>query len=422
MSFICPVCTEKWKTGQKSIQCTSCQGWVHHNNRKNCSGLTNSEFVIHSNEIDKPWDCDKCVAKSFIVLPFANNDENDWLNFNPNTKLSDDIKIINAVQVSDLISKCDTAANNIVMNNDVDDHVPCINSKYYDIEQINSLKLDKPSSFGLFHVNIASLEKHFDDLNFVLSKLNHKFDIIGISEHKIRKGTSPSTNINIKGYNEFIFEPTETTHGGTGFYIKDNIDYVIRNDLNFNLASNFETMFIEVQIPNKKNLVVGCIYRHPSSNISIKDFTNIHLDPILEVISSENKQCVLMGDFNINLLKCNTNTDANLFYNTLSDHFFTPFILQPTRLHSNTLIDNIYLNSLEYQSTSGNILIELSDHLIQFLILEGFTKNRTIPEINLFKRDFSNFNEREFRGRTFLMGTRGVSEICKTRETFRLPS
>ena len=25
-------------------------------------------------------------------------------------------------------------------------------------------------------------------------------------------------------YHEFIFEPTETTHGGTGFYIKDNID------------------------------------------------------------------------------------------------------------------------------------------------------------------------------------------------------
>ena len=48
--------------------------------------------------------------------------------------------------------------------------------------------------------------------------------------------------------------------------------------------------------------------------------------------------------------------------------FFTPFILQPTRLHSKTLIDNIFFNSLEYQSVSGNLLIEISDHLIQFLI------------------------------------------------------
>ena len=61
-------------------------------------------------------------------------------------------------------------------------------------------------------------------------------------------------------------------------------------------------------------------------------------------------------------------------------------ILQPTRLHSNTLIDNIFLNSLEYQSTSGNLLTEISDHLIKFLILEGFVKERKLPELNLYKR------------------------------------
>ena len=77
-------------------------------------------------------------------------------------------------------------------------------------------------------------------------------------------------------------------------------------------------------------------------------------------------------------------------------HFFTPYILQPTRLHSKTLIDNTFFNSLEYQSISGDLLIEISDHLIQFLYLEGFIKERTIPDINLFKRDLSHFNEREF--------------------------
>ena len=45
---------------------------------------------------------------------------------------------------------------------------------------------------------------------------------------------------------------------------------------------------------------------------------------------------------------------------------------------------------------SGNLLIEISDHLIQFLILESFIKEISLPEINLFKRDFRNFNEREF--------------------------
>ena len=62
----------------------------------------------------------------------------------------------------------------------------------------------------MLHVNIASLNKHIDDLQLILSRLNYKFDIIGISEHKIFKDTIPSNNISIPGYGEFIFEPTET--------------------------------------------------------------------------------------------------------------------------------------------------------------------------------------------------------------------
>ena len=33
-------------------------------------------------------------------------------------------------------------------------------SKYY-VKQLNSIKIDLPSSFGLFHVNIASLDKQY---------------------------------------------------------------------------------------------------------------------------------------------------------------------------------------------------------------------------------------------------------------------
>ena len=80
------------------------------------------------------------------------------------------------------------------------------------------------------------------------------------------------------------------------------------------------------------------------------------------------------GDFNIDLLKCESHEDSNAFLNNLSSSFFTPYVLQPTRLASKTLIDNIFFNSLEYQSYSGNILIEIADHLIQFIILEGFVK------------------------------------------------
>ena len=403
MSFFCPICKLKWKTNQKSIQCTSCLCWVHHNNRNNCSGLTNTEFEFHSNDTNKPWECDNCSAKSFSTLPFHDLDDSSWLNFNEikinHNIVSEEINMFTRDTAKEFISQCDSIQNFINCDNDDDDddNLPIpVNSNYYDIKQLNSLKIDLPSSFGLFHVNIASLDKHFDDLEFILTQLKYKFDVIGISEHKIFKDTLPSKNIKIPGYHEFIFEPTETTHGGTGFYIKDNVDFIIREDLQINSPSDFESIFIEIQFPKKKNLIVGCIYRHPTSKISVQNFTNLHLDPILQKINMEKKQCVFMGDFNVDLLKTESNNESNLFYNNLSSHFFTPFILQPTRLNSKTLIDNIFFNSLEYQSISGNLLIEISDHLIQFLILEGFIKERTVAEINLFKRDLSHFNEREF--------------------------
>ena len=172
-------------------------------------------------------------------------------------------------------------------------------------------------------------------------------------------------------------------------------------------------MFVEIILKNRKNLVIGCIYRHPSSDISVTDFAETHLEPILHKISKEKKEFVLMGDFNVDLIKSSGDNASSKFYNTLSSYFFTPYILQPTRLRSKTLIDNIFYNSLEYHSFSGNLLYELSDHLIQFLILEGFVKERSLPETLMHRKDFDKFNEREFE--EIVINGLDWEEICMIR-------
>ena len=103
-----------------------------------------------------------------------------------------------------------------------------------------------------------------------------------------------------------------------------------------------------------------------------------------------------MRDFNIDLLKTVTNEESNAFFNNVTSHFFTPFILQPTRLKSMTLIDNIFLNSIEYPLFSGNLTVQLADHLFQFVILEGFYKDLTPKKSNVYERNFRNFSEQEF--------------------------
>ena len=52
-------------------------------------------------------------------------------------------------------------------------HSVSINSKYYDINDFNKLSTNKSSYFATLHLNIASLSKHFDDLQNLLSLLKH---------------------------------------------------------------------------------------------------------------------------------------------------------------------------------------------------------------------------------------------------------
>ena len=410
MTQICPVCFKGFNSKQNRIECSVCKNWVHHGNRSQCSNLTDIEFQEHLNDVLKYFECDNCLSiryakdsnSIFSELPFdIECKENDSDKHDPRSK--PDVSSMSSGELDRFIKHCKSIQDQLYSSECEDNRAdnllsPSLSSKYVDIKSFNSnvKHVNAESSLGLFHVNIASLNLHCDDLRFVLSRLNHNFDVLGITEHKLSVDCDPLNNIDIPGYN-FIYEPTLSSCGGAGFYIKNSVDFIVRDDLKMNQKSDHEAIFIELILQNRKNLIVGCIYRHAGSNLPLSDFTNLHLEPILEKISLEKKDCALMGDFNVDLIKSNVRNKANEFYNTFTSYFFSPFILHPSRLASKSLIDNIFFNSLEYSSISGNILFELSDHLIQFLVLEDFKRCCDMPvPPNLWKRDFSNFNEREF--------------------------
>ena len=260
------------------------------------------------------------------------------------------------------------SCNSIFLENNINEtaelaNIFNINSRYYGIMEFNNIKSDPKSTFSLIHTNIASLGLHFDELHQVLSSLTIMFDIIGITEHKIHKDAVSISNLDIEGYRPFLYDPTETSHGRSGIYISKSINCIKRDDLKFNSKGDFESTFIEIIQHNKKNMIIGCIYRHPSSTINVKDFNDRYIDPLLNKLNREGKLCSLMGDFNIDLMKSDTNDSYNEFYTNLASHFFVPYILQPTRPISKSLIDNIFVNTIEYSSFSGNLTIQLADHL-----------------------------------------------------------
>ena len=65
---------------------------------------------------------------------------------------------------------------------------------------------------------------------------------------------------------------------------------------------------------------------------------------------------------------------------------YQPHILQPTRItdHSATLIDKIFFNSLEHFAINGNIILNIADHLANFLIIDKFSTLST--KIKIYKQ------------------------------------
>ena len=121
------------------------------------------------------------------------------------------------------------------------------------------------SDLAFIHLNISSLALHIDKLKLFLSLIKSKFDIICISESRITKNNSLTTNVNI-GYN-FQHTPTESKAGASLMYISDKISYKMRNDLNIYCSKQLESVFIEVLIPNKQNQLIGTVYKYPSMNV-----------------------------------------------------------------------------------------------------------------------------------------------------------
>ena len=72
-------------------------------------------------------------------------------------------------------------------------------------------------------------------------------------------------------------------------------------------------------------MAVGCIYRHPCMQQS--EFNDEYLKPLSEKLISENKEVVLIGDFNIDLLKGDSNKNVSDFLTS-----FIPLILFLTLL------------------------------------------------------------------------------------------
>ena len=172
-------------------------------------------------------------------------------------------------------------------------------------------------------------------------------------------------------------------------FIDESLDYRI---LEKTSNEAFQVLWTEFSVVNKENVICGIFYRQHNS----PEIFQSYFDETIEKLAPSGKHIVIMGDFNIDLLKCASSSYSHDFLSSLQSYFLFPSIDKPTRVCSTsaTLIDNIFVNNPDQVVACGNIISDISDHVSQFCILKSITDKIKIIQSKV--RDFSRFSRDSF--------------------------
>ena len=135
-------------------------------------------------------------------------------------------------------------------------------------------------------------------------------------------------------------------------HIRDVIPYTNRADL---IPVNAEAICLEVKKPKAKPVLISTWYRPPGSNMEFfNDFENF-----IKVIDNENKEIIITGDFNCDMLDSNyRNNNSKRLDDLLDIYQLQQHIDKPTRTtdSTKTLIDIIITKSDDTKTSDSGVI------------------------------------------------------------------
>jgi hypothetical protein len=225
------------------------------------------------------WMCNECIN----ILPFNHLSENDefmntltkndskpYLNcqnllFNPFELLPDNDKAYPC-------SSYDADQHYFNQSHEINN---LCNSNYYNIDEFNNANSSqhKEKQCSMYHCNIRSVTKNGNNLSCHLNAIEQEFDVIALSETWLNDNNHQI--IGFPNYNHvYKYRPTKIG-GGVSILLKSGIHYHELTEFTFS-NDVIECLFIEIEMSGK-NLIIGCIYRPPNSNLPMfsKEIYNI---------------------------------------------------------------------------------------------------------------------------------------------------
>ena len=246
-------------------------------------------------------------------------------------------------------------------------------------------------------LNVNSLLLHIDEIRTLVKDLG--VHILAINETKLDDNIDDAL-VSIVGYS--IKRRDRNRHGGgVAIYTNDSIvdKCSIRADLP---KSSIESLCLEVKSVRAAPFLVFACYRPPNECADIFR----QLEETLQVLDSENKEIILLGDSNCDILpncedggRLNRVLPAHLMHILeLNDLFgFQQLIKKGTRetLESTTLIDHIATTNKSNIVTSGVHETSISDHYMVYCVRKfrgAFKRKHKI----ITTRQLKHFDQAEF--------------------------
>ena len=232
-------------------------------------------------------------------------------------------------------------------------------SKYYTLSDFSSQFSSSPGNMiNILNYNIRSFGKNMDCFLPIID--NNRPQALVLSETWLKQ----SDTANIQDYAAYHTIRRGRRSGGVSVFVQNSFD---STDLpQFCYAnSDIEICVVRMKVGNDDIFIIG-IYRPHSG--TIEGFTG-ELESVLRDPALKNQQCIIAGDFNVNLALSTPETTR--FITCLQSILFLPVITKPTRFSPDnssvpSILDQIWCNFLNVYN-SGIVCYDVTDHCPTFV-------------------------------------------------------
>lgn len=204
---------------------------------------------------------------------------------------------------------------------------------------------------SLYHSNIRSISKNFNELQVLLANLEIDFDVIAVTESWINNNCS---NFLLDGYNTYYSEGNINKNDGVIAFVKSEFSQETR------IVQIGKIQCLRVHIRKAEEFCITVIYSSPS--VSLDSFIEDFRSYLQSHCTHQNE--IIVGDININIMSENDLTTT--YINSLYENGFISCINTYTRSQQNinTCIDHIFLKSRIKTETVIPIVYEstITDH------------------------------------------------------------